>query len=381
MASSDYKSPGKEALMSSGKRISFAAKAISPEIIDKNLPASQPVKRGSIPASPVPSKVRKSLLRTPGTCEPLRELNESNEGRSSSVGVNSSSAKRKSEPARKSKSVSPHSKKLARKLVNDENVDTSLDASGIENSLAQRKIITPNRRSRVSIRTDSPDSSLDSITVFLTPDGRTPAANKVVPASIKSKFQTPWMSNVKGLPKVSPKDPKVPTPKSQNPSPGNKKSPQGQIANASPAKQTPLSPMTKKSLVARSSVAPTPRATNMRVELLKKTLNKSEMVGRKSLNGNGPVRPKSAKAEGRKSTLMGKKVVLGKTPGSMSWADIAKKRLTPKAKMTPQAVVSKIIKGKRTFKVRTKPAKRNVVHQVSSLSKLFWLLFRLSIRK
>ena len=183
--------------MNSGKRISFAAKAISPEIIDKTLPASQPVKRGLIPASPVLSKVRKSLLRTPVAYEPQRELNESKEGRSSSVGASYGSGKTISETAGKSNSVSPSNKSARKPGIKVENINT-LNASGIENTLTQRKVIKPHRRSRVSICTGSPDSSLDSITVFLTSDGRTPASSKLVQASTKSKLRTPFVSAVKG---------------------------------------------------------------------------------------------------------------------------------------------------------------------------------------
>ena len=128
--------------MNSGKRISFVAKAISPEIIDKNLPASQPVKRGLIPASSVPNKVRKSLLRTPVAYEPLRELNESKEGRSSSVGASYGSGKTLSETAGKSNSVSPSNKSARKPGIKDENINT-LNASGIENTLTQRKVIKP----------------------------------------------------------------------------------------------------------------------------------------------------------------------------------------------------------------------------------------------
>ena len=125
--------------------------------------------------------------------------------------------------------------------------------------------------------------------------------------------------------------------------------------------QKPVSPMTKKTLLARSSIAPTPRITNMRVELLKKTLNKPAMV---EPMGSIDVAPKSAKIAGRKSSLVDKKEIVANKSGQTSWADIAKKKLTSKR------VVSKIIKGKRTFKLRAKPAKRNVFHQVNSLSKL-----------
>ena len=347
------------------KRISFAPKSISPEIIDKNLPASMPVKRGSIPASPVPSKVRKSLLRTPSAYEPLKELNESSDSRrSSSIGA-SGSRKRKESP-RKSKSLSPKKtivKSAHSEVVNNENLfETAVNASAIESQMSARKFITP-RRSRVSIRTESPDSSLDSISVFLTPEGKTPATAKVarstVTSAVKVTKQSPQNMSIRDNNSSSVSGKKI------SPASAIKRSPMQKSDSKNPSKVASpmaISPLTKKNIVSRGSVAPTPRTTNMRVELLKKTVKSSTTAADSTQKGA----TKKMNPEGRKSTLMGKKVASSKTPGSMTWADIAKKRLTPKIAGNGQRVVSKLIKGKRSIKIRPRQKKvRKLSHQVS----------------
>ena len=336
-----------------------------------------PVKRGSIPASPVPSKVRKSLLRTPSAYEPLKELNESSDSRrSSSIGA-SGSRKRKESP-RKSKSLSPKKtivKSAHSEVVNNENLfETAVNASAIESQMSARKFITP-RRSRVSIKTESPDSSLDSISVFLTPEGKTPATAKVarstVTSAVKVTKQSPQNLSIRDNSSVSGK--KI------SPASAIKRSPMQKSDSKNPSKVASpmaISPLTKKNIVSRGSVAPTPRTTNMRVELLKKTVKSSTTAADSTQKGA----TKKMNPEGRKSTLMGKKVASSKTPGSMTWADIAKKRLTPKIAGNGQRVVSKLIKGKRSIKIRPRQKKVRKLSQQVSLS-LYFLLKKTCLLK
>ena len=341
------------------KRISFAP-GVSPEIFDKTLPASMPIKKGSVPASPVPTRARKSLLRTPSAQKfsPLHETNAKGNRRSRSLSHSPMSANKSkiSTPASEKvittsekrtsfvpseqvgiENVSPKSDiasgKNSKPLAPMRNVSNKKPLSSVANNMplnasspfTSRNILTARRSRASTVATDSPDSSLDSITDFLTPE----------PSKQIKSLST---SAVKS---VDDKSSEYKTPDSEKP-----------IAKASNV--STVSPGTRKIFLARSSTTPAPR-NSLRVGLLKKTIPKTQVTPKGTPQAN-------KKENERKSVLVRKSTLMGKTIGSKntpkaapkSWADVAKKRLTPKPKKTGPAVVTRIVNGKIKSTVRVK---------------------------